>query len=877
MTAVIVQCRISSSRLPGKALMELGGKPTLAWTLASMKKVNADAYYVATDEESYEKLFPLVTSCGWQIFKGPLEDVLERFCLLIKKIGADVVVRATADNPFLFYESANDLLLEYEKRNAGHSASGSTFANANHSASGGACDYITYTGLPHGSGIEIFNAHSLLRAASLTDSSYDHEHVGPSLYNHPENFVSEFIPAPEKYFFPKCRTTIDTERDFHRAQQMAFLIAKAGAENDFSENGKDLFEYAPFTTKQITDALELPQISNSILLVPSVKKGQGTGHLRRCLKAATKIGATVYIPENAGLAETKALVDDAKKNGLFDWQITCHFPNKDEYALVVADCFSLEKDEAEKLSEVAVLAALDEGSDFSVYADYLLDIIPGVTEEKRHANFTATNFIELPKNHRLEKKQELKNVLVCFGGEDPAGFTFPVAENFSNAGFSVTAILPNNVKTTEAHNSSITFSGPISNLAEELYKYDVVATHYGLTAYEAKAAGCIVITFATTDLHKRLSEKYGFICMSPNEITHEKINSAASKCDTSASKQNSAASKCNTTASEPNSAASKHNTTACEPNHSPSDLSDFLEKLSFGRRMNCPICGDKVASVNQIIARTPNRTFRRCSACGLIYMSWTEDASQRKYSASYFADEYKAQYGKTYIEDFDSIKTQCVRRMENIAAVANSSAIANAQALSVLDIGCAYGAFLAAAKEKNWDVYGTDISEDAVAYVKDTLKFSAVTAQFPDFDSEKLLNRKQFDCVTMWYVIEHFSNLSAVLEKVSALVKSGGIFAFSTPSGEGVSAKYNRQNFFTQSPADHYTIWEPSRAADILKKFGFVVEKIVSTGHHAERFPEVKKNNYNSASDEFKSWIEFSIKNNLGDTCEIYCRKIMSD
>ena len=50
---VIIQCRLSSSRLPNKALKDLGGKPLLAWTMESMKKVPADRYFVATDYDSY--------------------------------------------------------------------------------------------------------------------------------------------------------------------------------------------------------------------------------------------------------------------------------------------------------------------------------------------------------------------------------------------------------------------------------------------------------------------------------------------------------------------------------------------------------------------------------------------------------------------------------------------------------------------------------------------------------------------------------------------------------------------------------------------------------------------------------------------------------
>ena len=67
---VIVQCRLSSTRLPGKAVKELGGKPVLAWVLSSMKKVHADHYFVATDEESYETLLPICKENGFECFEA---------------------------------------------------------------------------------------------------------------------------------------------------------------------------------------------------------------------------------------------------------------------------------------------------------------------------------------------------------------------------------------------------------------------------------------------------------------------------------------------------------------------------------------------------------------------------------------------------------------------------------------------------------------------------------------------------------------------------------------------------------------------------------------------------------------------------------------
>ena len=126
MTILVVQCRISSTRLPGKALFSLGNKTVLDWTLSAMKKVPADRYFVATDSASFNELAPVARRNDFEIFEGPLEDVLQRFCNLIEYTGADTVIRATADNPFLFYEAASSLLEQYERR-----------------ADTSGCDYIT--------------------------------------------------------------------------------------------------------------------------------------------------------------------------------------------------------------------------------------------------------------------------------------------------------------------------------------------------------------------------------------------------------------------------------------------------------------------------------------------------------------------------------------------------------------------------------------------------------------------------------------------------------------------------------------------------------------------------------------------------------------
>ena len=820
--AVIVQCRLSSTRLPGKALKELGGKPVLAWVLSAMKKVNADYYYLATDQDSYEQLLPVCRQYGFECFAGPLDDVLARFTMLLDTIKVKTIIRATADNPFLFYEAAEESAALFEEKNKGNNK----------------CHYLTYSGLPHGSGVEVFSAEALKEAAGQTEDPYDHEHVGPALYNHKDRFNCEFIPAPRRYNFPELRTTIDTYSDFLRAFSIVNYLKSKGYEE-------------PFTTEQIIEACRSNSVKYPAVLVPSVVKGHGTGHLRRALSAALEGGFFVYIPDDKSLAETDSILQEYFSQGLSKNQIINSIPDQTYLPAIITDTFELTENQLLELSKNRCFVSIDEGSRFTDYCDYLLDIIPSY-KCQRPANKSDSAFITMPKNVRqpAEKNAEnkIEKVLICLGGEDPANLTIPAAKAFMQKfpQAKITAIVSNEESpyVDYAGGANIEFIKPVSGLREKLYEYDIVVTHYGLTAFEAVYAGCGVILLPTTKLHKKLAEKYNFAFIGDKALSSSSLDSALSSENLYARKflEN-------------------------DLKDQKKSLSEFLRQLASGKRMCCPVCGSFPDKPDPVISRNESRTYRRCAKCGMLYMAFST-IEDKKYQKAYFFEDYKKQYGKTYEEDFEAIKAQGLRRVSIIKS------LAGLKGESLLDIGCAYGPFLSAAADKGINVFGTDIADDAVAYVQNKLKLPAVSSAFPEIDTAEEFGIAQFDIVTMWYVIEHFKDLGSVLRKVASLVKKGGIFAFSTPSGEGISAKSDKDHFFQISPTDHYTIWEPGRADAILRPFGFKVEKIVSTGHHPERFPEIKKSGAKPGSLKWKMTDALSRAKKLGDTVEIYCKKI---
>jgi 2-polyprenyl-3-methyl-5-hydroxy-6-metoxy-1,4-benzoquinol methylase len=255
-------------------------------------------------------------------------------------------------------------------------------------------------------------------------------------------------------------------------------------------------------------------------------------------------------------------------------------------------------------------------------------------------------------------------------------------------------------------------------------------------------------------------------------------------------------------------------------------LARLLGTLKMAGSTDCPVCG---RAGNIVISRFPDRTYRRCAECGVISLE-SFAGSPKKYDTGYFSSEYKAQYGRTYLEDFQSIKDASRPRV----AIIRSLLRKGPQGV-ILDVGCAYGPFLAALAEARLPGVGLDVSPGAVTYVTKQLGIPALCGKFEEVERKKLPRRIM--AVTLWYVLEHFTDTDRVLAKASGLLAEGGVLAFSTPNGRGVSARRDLGRFLQNSPGDHFTIFSPRKMAKILLRYGLRLRLVRITGHHPERFP----------------------------------------
>lgn len=199
MTGVVLQARLDSSRLPGKALLPLGGAPLIFRVMEVLKGLACDAHILACPEDCREPFSPLAEKLGFELLIGSKEDVLSRYCSAIRRFNLDRVIRATGDNPFVFADAADVLHREALARNA---------------------DYAGYAGLPHGAGVESVSGEALLRAAREASLQPEREHVCPYLYAHPEWFLLHRPLAPTQWQGPGLRVTVDTGEDYEQAKAL---------------------------------------------------------------------------------------------------------------------------------------------------------------------------------------------------------------------------------------------------------------------------------------------------------------------------------------------------------------------------------------------------------------------------------------------------------------------------------------------------------------------------------------------------------------------------------------------------------------------------------------------------------------------------------
>lgn len=244
----IIQARMSSSRLPGKVLSDICGHPMLWHVLQRTQAINRlDGVVLAIPETPADDcLVEVAQERGIGCVRGSEYDVLQRYYRAAEWAKADVIVRVTADCPLFDPHIGNRALMEYLSTDADYVCAGAGMMGG------------VELGFPRGTDIEVFSYRVLDQVWRNASTAYDHEHVTPYIYQHPELFKLGIVKPIGKER-SDLRLCVDTADDLKMVREIYSKLYKEGGN--------------PFTLETIVNFLDRhPEI---VRINANVKQKEG--------------------------------------------------------------------------------------------------------------------------------------------------------------------------------------------------------------------------------------------------------------------------------------------------------------------------------------------------------------------------------------------------------------------------------------------------------------------------------------------------------------------------------------------------------------------------------------------------------------------------
>ncbi len=213
----IIQARMSSTRLPGKVLLDLGGRPVLDRMIERVKrsKLVSETVVATTTDPTDDPIVALCEKLGTPVFRGSLPDVLDRYYQCAMLFNAEIVVRLTGDCPLIDPELIDDVIY-------GLFDPPSDFS----------CNRLPppFTrSFPIGLDVEVCTFAALETAWKLATEKHHREHVMPYLYEVPGRFRVTQYHSDDDYGY--MRWTLDTPEDLALLRE---VILRLGGRNDFT-------------------------------------------------------------------------------------------------------------------------------------------------------------------------------------------------------------------------------------------------------------------------------------------------------------------------------------------------------------------------------------------------------------------------------------------------------------------------------------------------------------------------------------------------------------------------------------------------------------------------------------------------------------------
>lgn len=236
------------------------------------------------------------------------------------------------------------------------------------------------------------------------------------------------------------------------------------------------------------------------------------------------------------------------------------------------------------------------------------------------------------------------------------------------------------------------------------------------------------------------------------------------------------------------------------------------------RTVACNLCG---SNLKEYLFNKHNFDYVRCLSCGLVYVTpqLTEQEIEKIYR-----DLYEKKHGDTGSSE-GSLQKRYEKLLNKIHAYRRKK--------KILEVGCFQGNFLAAAKGKDWEVFGTEISEPAIRYAecKYQIKLHKGAVEAANFPSGF------FDVVVLRDVIEHLPDPVGTLGELNRILRPEGLLYIWTPNFDSFTRKFLLgSNWGAVIFPWHFYYFTPRTIKRLLNAGGFAVRKLVCYNVLYDRF-----------------------------------------
>ncbi len=236
-------------------------------------------------------------------------------------------------------------------------------------------------------------------------------------------------------------------------------------------------------------------------------------------------------------------------------------------------------------------------------------------------------------------------------------------------------------------------------------------------------------------------------------------------------------------------------------------VSDRMEPVTA-----CCLCGSE-----QLVPLIEVGQWRivECRRCELAMLASRPSETQLAvlYQEAYFS-AHSIGYAKGEADTEKGVRGQR-KRVGWVSAFAPAGA-------RLLDVGCASGYFLAAARQRGFNGEGVEVSEWAADEARQRFGLRVTTGQIGDVSGP----HPRFDVVTMWHSLEHTQDPVSTLTTVHGLLRDGGILAIELPNYQSIDARGYGLSWSGWSVPYHFWHFSPASLSALVRRCGFDVRMI---------------------------------------------------